>query len=201
MQAVWNVFTSAPVKNAAMPVNLEVFRDAWAAFPQPDITAFLSARSIDYSADSYEADNSANALSKAALGLGEYHTLYGSSDIDYIAFDATAGRQYTARTTLLRNGADTVIRIIAPNQTTVRINDNTNGANYAVFPFVPNNCDIWGECHENGFDINGFDILGSTASFTATATGIYYVEVKSSPNRPFSAGRYGSYTLTITSSP
>lgn len=198
MQAVWDAFTSNYLKTAMVPVNLEVFWDAWNSLAKPDITAILAERSILYSADSYEAlsDNSPNPSRKAATGSTENHTLYGSTDVDYIAFDATVGQPFTVKTAAIKNGADTVISIIAPDLVTaVTTNDNTNGANYAVSPFVPNNCDpSTGECHENGFDI-----LGSTASFTAAAAGTYYVEVKSSPSRPLSAGRYGGYSLTITS--
>jgi len=178
-----------------MPVNLEVFWDGWYVLGKPDITNVLSERSILYSADSYEADNSNNPLRKTVVnGLAENHTLYGSGDVDYIAFDATtSNQQFTVRTTALNNGADTYIRIIASDLTVLASNDNTSGASYTNS--VPNNCDmVTGVCHENGFDI-----LGSTASFTATVSGIYYAEVKSSPNRPLSAGRYGGYSLTITS--
>ena len=199
MQAVWDVFTSNYIKTAtqpAMPVNLEVFWDEWNLLAKPDITAILSARSINYSADSYEAtsDNSPNPLRKATLAQPEIHTLYGSTDVDYIAFDAVTTQTYTVKTTGLNNGADTVISIFASGQTTaVASNDNTNNANY--YNSVPNN--YYSPTGE--FRDNGNDILGSTASFTPAATGTYYVEVKSSPNRPLSAGKYGGYTLTITS--
>lgn len=197
-QAVWDAFSSGYLKTVAKPVSFEVFWEAWNFLGKADISAILSERKIVYSADSYEAtgDNSPSVSRKAALGVNEAHTLFGKGDVDNIAFDAMAGLTYTVKTSALKNGADTYIRMIAPDQlTTVLSNDNINGANYSAYPFVPNNCD-WttGECHENGSDI-----LGSTASFTATASGTYYVEVKSSPNRPLSAGEYGEYLLTITS--
>lgn len=194
MQAVWDTFSSNFIKTTTAPVNMEVFWDGWNSLGKPDISAILGGRSIRYLADSYEAlpDNTANVSRKASLNTGEPHTLFGSADIDYVAFDVTSGTSYTAKTTKLTNGADTVIRIIAPGSVVIASNDNTNGMNYVNG--VPNNCDMWGECHENGFDI-----LGSSASFTATASGTYYVEVKSSPNRPLSAGKYGDYLLTVTS--
>ncbi|MBI4745207.1 MAG: hypothetical protein HY786_01335 [Deltaproteobacteria bacterium] len=193
MQAVWEVFIY--IKVVTTPVNLEAFWDGWNSLGKTDITATLSERSIKYSSDIFEAsnENSPNILRKAVVGQAEEHTLYSSGDMDYIAFDAIEGQAYTSETAALVNGADTYIRIIAPDKTAVVAdNDNTSGKSYANS--VPNNCDAEGECHENGFDI-----LGSTASFTATATGTYYVEVKSSPSRPLSAGRYGGYSLTITS--
>lgn len=199
MQAVWDVFASNNLKSATTPVNLEVFWDAWNSLGNPDITTTFIDRLIWYSADNYESANedTPNNLRKAVVnGSSENHTLYGSGDVDVIAFDALLGQPITLTTSALRNGADTYIRILAPDATTVvASNDNTNGANYAVSPFVPNLCDyVDGVCHENGYDI-----LGSTASFSAAATETYYVEVSSSASRPLSAGRYGEYRLTITS--
>ena len=196
MKAVWDTFTSVNIKNATTPINFEVFWNAWKTVVNVDITAILSDRLIIYSADTYEAigDNTPNSLRKAVIGVAEDHTLFGNGDIDNIAFDATtAGQTITVRTTALKNGADTVISIIAPGSSVIAANDNTNGLNYANS--VPNNCfGVPAECHENGSDI-----LGSTVKFTATAVGTYYVEVKSSPNKPLSAGQYGGYSLTITS--
>jgi hypothetical protein len=198
MQAIWDTFSSSYFKNAVIPVNLEVFGDAWNSLVQADIAAIFSERMISYYADSYEvtSDNLPAISRKLAVGANENHTLFGSADIDNIAFDAVAGQTYTVKTSALKNGADTYIRIIAPDQlSTVVVNDNSDGADYSLYPFVPNRCNLMtGECHENGFDI-----LGSAASFTATASGTYYVEVQSSPSRPLSAGQYGDYLLTITS--
>jgi hypothetical protein len=198
MQAVWDTFSSSYMKTVTTPVNLEIFWDAWSSSGKPDITSIVSERLVSYYADPFEAvaDGLPNASRKLAIGANEYHTLFGNGDIDYVAFDAIAGQTYTVKASALRNGADTFIRIIAPDQTTKVVdNDNKNGASYSLYPFVPNNCDIMsGECHENGFDI-----LGSTASFTATVSGTYYAEVQSSPSRPLSAGRYGDYQLTVTS--
>lgn len=195
MQAVWDTVVSAPIKQATTPVNLEVFWDGWNLLGKADVTPILNARSITYSADVYEVgDNNFSNQRKAVIAQAESHTLFGSGDVDYIAFDAMAGQQYTIRTTSIKNGADTVVRVFAPDQATiVASNDNTNGLIY--LNSVPNNCD-WntGACHENALDI-----LGSTAVFTPNVTGLYYVEVQGSVNRPLSAGRYGNYTLTITS--
>ena len=190
MQNVWDTFAS--IQTATSPVNLEVFWDAWNFANKPDIAAILAERQIKYSADSYEGDNSPNSSRKATAGVGENHTLYGSTDIDYIAFDANANQQYTIKTTALKGGADTFISIIKPDLTVATTNDNANNVSYTNS--VP--CPLYSndECHENGYDI-----LGSTKIFTPIATGTYYVEVKSSLNRPLSAGKYGEYSLTITS--
>lgn len=193
IQAVWDAFSSSYVM-AATPVNAEVFWESWNSLGKADISAILNERLIKYSADQYEAsgDNAPNPGRKFANG--ESHTLFGSGDIDVIAFDAIAGQTYTIKTSTLRNGADTYVTVIAPDQiTVVANNDNQNNVDYSLYPFVPNNCDMYGECHENGFDI-----LGSVATFTATSSGTYYAEVKSSQKRPPSAGKYGEYVLTIT---
>jgi hypothetical protein len=195
MQTVWDTFTSASIKQAITPVNFELFWDSWNLLGKADVTPILNARSITYSADLYEVvDNVINSQRKAVNAQVESHTLFGSGDIDYIAFDVLAGQQYTIRTTAIKNGADTIVNVIAPDQVTiVASNDNTNGMSY--LNGVPNNCDRnTGVCHENALDI-----LGSTASFTATVSGVYFAEVKSSTNRPHSAGKYGNYSLTISS--
>lgn len=193
IQAVWDAFTS--IKVALAPVNIEIFWDAWITLGNFNNTTILGSRSISYFPDSYEAvsDNVPDPLRKAVLGQAEAHTIFGSGDIDYIAFDAAAGQPFTVKTTAIKNGADTYISIIAPDKTTLLYNnDNSSGAVYTGA--VPSNCDQWGVCHENGNDI-----LGSSKTFTTTAIGTYYVKVESSPNRPLSAGKYGDYSLTITS--
>lgn len=196
MQSVWDAFSSSYLNTLAVPVSFEAFWEAWNALGKADITAVLNERWISYYADSHEAqsDNIPNASRVLAVGASEFHTLYGSGDVDVVAFVASAGQTYTVRTSTLRNGADTYLAVIAPDQTTVLVaNDNRNGADYSFYPFVPNNCDVYGECHENGYDI-----LGSTTTFTAALSGTYYAEVRSSPKRPLSAGKYGDYLLTIT---
>jgi len=195
MKDVWDAFSSNYVTASTAPVNLEVFWEGWNSLGKPGITFNLSARSINYFVDTYEAsnENAPNSSRKATVGQAESHTLFGSQDVDYIAFDATANTQYTVKTTALRNGADTFIRMLDTAQTQIATNDNANGISYAnSLPCTPDF--FTGECHANGNDV-----LGSRASFTAISTGTYYVEVKSSPNRPLSAGKYGDYSLTITS--
>ena len=76
-------------------------------------------------------------------------------------------------------------------------NDNSNLITYSDSEVPskknPNVCEpVNGPCHENGNDI-----LGSTIIFSASA-GTYYLKIYSSPTRPVSAGRYGTYNLTIT---
>jgi hypothetical protein len=131
------------------------------------------------------------------------HTLYGIGDLDYAVFTAGDGGRYIIKTENLLNGADTKLTLFNSDGTTPtpgtspgNPNDNANGATYTGF-MVPSDlfgCDYHEICHENGNDI-----LGSSLTFTASVPGNYYVKIESSPTRPISAGRYGTYTLKITS--
>jgi len=194
MQDVWDTFTSSNLTGSAEQVNLEVFFDAWNSLAKPSMVAYLSDRLINYSADAYEAagDNTISFPRVIVLNTTENHTLYGSGDVDYVAFNASPNTQYTIQTLNLKNGTDTFIEVLRPNQTSLITNDNANLQNYAGS--VPNNCSS-GICEENGYDI-----LASKATInTGSTSGTYYVKVTSSSNRPLSAGKYGDYTLKITS--
>jgi hypothetical protein len=214
MQDIWAVFTNFKA-NHTTPVNLELFWDQWHSLPATSVLSvdsIFTDRLVQYAPDGYETDDTSQ-LAHAYIGQPQVHTLYtspGASDADYIAFSAQSGKQYTIKTSNLLNGADTLITLFNSDGTTVtpvpppplnltgNPNDNANGAVYSgttvpsdVYPGTL--CDAYGICHDNGFDI-----LGSKLTFTAASTGTYYVKVQSSPTRPVSAGRYGTYTLTIT---
>ncbi len=205
MQPVWDVVASNYFKAVTTPVNMETFWDGWLFSRKPNaseiaqLQGIVSERSIFYQEDLYEAssdDATPTTRTPITIGsAGETHYLYkadGTPDKDVIPFTATAGTAYTITTSNLKNGADTYLRLLAPDGTTeVSANDNSNGLSYNTLPF---NCTPDGVCHENGSNL-----LASKISFTASADGKYFVEVSASPSRPVSAGRYGSYTLTITS--
>ncbi|HXY55603.1 MAG TPA: hypothetical protein VEM40_13120 [Nitrospirota bacterium] len=210
MQDVWAVITNFQA-NHPTPANLELFWDQWHSLlvtSALSIDSIFLDRLVQYTLDNYEPDNTWQSASVYAFGQPQEHTLYtspGASDIDYIAFNGQKGNQYTITTTNLLNGADTVITLLNSDGTTTTSgttppnpNDNANGTIYAGTT-VPSSvyrgtlCDAYGICHDNGFDI-----LGSRLTFTAASTGTYYVRVQSSSARPVSAGRYGTYTLTIT---
>jgi hypothetical protein len=135
--------------------------------------------------------------------VSQTHTLYSTSrgpilgDIDHGYFAVTAGSQYTITTSSLLNGADTYIRIFGPdnsNSTPIASNDNLSGLPYAA----PFNCDAnFGDCHENGNDLLASKIVLTSAM--TTTPGNYFIEVTSSSSRPLSAGRYGTYTMKVTS--
>ena len=133
------------------------------------------------------------------------YTIGGDGDVNYIRFSAEQGRSYTIKTSNLLNGVDTYITLLnsdqtttTPNTTTANPDDNANGTIYSsitvpsdVYPSI---CDSDGVCHENGYDI-----LGSYLRFSPISSATYYLKVQSSGTRPVSAGRYGSYSLLITS--
>lgn len=194
MSGIWDVFYNY-IRTASSPINLETFWDGWLARQSSNgsLSAIFNNRAIFYQQDSYETDNSPSSGRKATIGTAETHYLYNSSDVDFVAFDAVSGQSYTITTSNLKNGADTFIMLYNPDQTYTGLS-NENASNLLYTNSVPNNCDQWGICHENGYDI-----LGSQIGFTASATGTYFVGVVSSSNRPLSAGKYGTYTLKITS--
>jgi hypothetical protein len=206
MPAIWSVVTSSAYTSLPDPnytpnqITLETFWDVWIAGNDPSTAqAIFSERKIDYHSDLYEGDGSPNVARKYVPNTPEVHTLYPSADADYVAFNATASNSYTITTSNLRNGADTIIQVLAPDQNPIAgaTNDNANGKTYSgtVVPsdILPSLCDTYQVCHENGSDV-----LGSHISFTPPSSGTYFVKITTSPSRPISAGKYGTYTLTIT---
>ncbi len=211
MKPVWDVITSFSALNSSnfpLPdqVNLETFWDGWLQQNSPSGTSLqllqtiFSERKIDYKPDSFENpnDGSFNSAHKyVVLGTQEVHTLYPAGDADYVAFDVTSTTQsFTIRTNPVRSGAATIITLYGSNTIPVRTVDNSTPYSGSVPSiFVPSICDNLLVCHENRPDLLSSQISG----FTFPSPGTYYVNVTSSPDRPLSAGRYGSYTLSITS--
>jgi Bacterial pre-peptidase C-terminal domain len=203
MQDVWNVIASYTTGDS--PVSLETFWDRWNSKGYSSLQSIFSNRFIFYS-DLYS-DNTPGTAAFISLNTSITRNLYLAGDADYFAFSATSASQpFTITTSNLRNGADTIITLLnsdgttlTPDTTPANPNDNANGTTYSV-PSVPSGayprllCDSYGICHDNGLDI-----LGSRLTFAAANPGTYYVKIQSSPTRPVSAGRYGTYTLTITS--
>ncbi len=211
MQPIWNVITSDYFKTVTTPVNMETFWDGWLlarssnADEIKQLQDIYGERSIFYKEDSYEElgdDATPPARTTpftvcvgTASCAGETHYLFKADrttdDKDVISFTATAGATYTITTFDLKNGADTYLSLLAPDGT-MRFNDNSSGLSYTTPPL---NCDSPDKCPKNGNDL-----LASRIILAATAPrGKYFVEVRSSSSRPVSAGRYGSYTLKITS--
>ena len=196
MDAIWYVFADY-IPNSydlSLPVNIEALWDGWLTSEtaaSPDFPIFLgnfTSMEIDYYRDGFETDGSINPA--RTINSGESHTLYlnysaALRDFDYAAFDTVEGVSYTIKTTNLKNGADTTLRLFNPIGNPHKSNDNESGANHS-------SCDS--SCPDN----NG-TTLASKISFTAYTTGVFHAEVTTSNLRPDSAGRYGSYNLVLTS--
>jgi hypothetical protein len=201
MNNVWNVVTNFKLVIPTDPVNLELFWDRWLSIlgsgGLPTLNSLYSARSIVYQTDPWEPDDT--YLSASTYTAVQNRTLYSSpgiTDKDYVQISAIAGTTYTITTNSLFNGADTFLTLYSSTGVTVLTSDdNKNGTNIIYTP-----CSIDMSC-DNGFPMNNTTNLSSKITFTPASNGTYYVEVKSSPGRPTSAGRYGSYALIITHSP
>lgn len=193
MSSIWNVFYSYLPTVTTPTVNLEEFWDGWLSIRKPSgeeittLNGIYRERLIFYQEDEYESDETA--------GIGKIHYLYrtdGKADEDIMAFYATAGTTYTIETYDLKNGADTYLTLLNTDGTAVLDkNDNLDGISYS-------NCDDWGDCPANGVSENGVFPLSSKITFRPSFSGTYYISVKTSPDKPESAGRYGTYTLKIT---
>jgi fibronectin type 3 domain-containing protein len=204
---VWDVFIGIKsiLPPATDPVNLETFWDMWLSLKTPNpatlaqLNTVYSSRAIRYTPDTWEPNDTVAFASTFTINQSQTHTIYPftypGEDKDYYKFTVVSGKQYTISTTSLQNGCDTSMTILASDgTTTITANDNIGNVSYTA----PFNCatDVNGNfvCHENGNDL-----LASSVVLSSAMSGTYYVEITSSASRPRSAGKYGSYTLTITS--
>ena len=198
MQDVWSVIEDFKANPPATKVNLELFWDRWHSLPgtsAKNVDSIFSNRLITYSMeDAFSASTYTVGLSSPQI-----HTLYANGDADVVSFGTNTGQHYTITTDTILNGADTYVELyndplmIAP----IVSNDNTSGFNnwggQVPSYYYSGLCDPYGVCHDNGSNI-----LGSSVAFTSASAGPYFVKIKSSPSRPVSAGRYGTYTFKIT---
>ncbi len=203
-QDVWNVIADFKAHRPTTPVNLELFWDRWLAVNPADTVSALATsfagRSVLYTADTNTTPAAAATIVTDASTTG---SLYPAGNADYWSLSAVAGKAYTIGTSNLKNGADTFVKIFTPGQALLGSDDNANDVVYSGttlttrYPSRPSDidagiCDAYGSCHENGYDI-----LSSRLTFTAPASGTYLISVQSSTSPPISAGRYGTYTLTV----
>jgi hypothetical protein len=202
ISGIWDVFANY-IPQITDPVNLETFWDGWLSrqMANGSLATFFTSRSIFYQDDSFENDNSPSSVRKASIGASgeETHYLYktnSNTDVDIVAFDTTGGVTYDIETYDLKNGADTYLTVLAPDgSTTLSENDNYDGATYS-------DCDYYENCPINGKDQNNpVAPLSSRITFTPSASGTYYIKVTTSPDKPPSAGKYGTYSLKITVNP
>src|SRR3989338_9868649 len=178
---LWNIFLSAGFsgiwdvsKNylpTAAEASLEDFWYGWFARVHNSTlnpSSIFSARSIEYASDSYESDNNSSQAEAVNFGESLHHTYYPLGDEDWISFSATNGTTYTIETLSLTNGADTHLFLY-----------NTDGAT-----LITSN------------DDRSLTDKSSLMTWTATATGTYYVRSKAySDSGAISA--YGSYNIRV----
>jgi hypothetical protein len=201
MQNVWDVVADFRKNPPQTPVNLELFWDRWNDLPGTSsmpISAYFASRQIDYSADPFEPDGDDAFAAPYTPGSPQVHRFYPAGDVDFVSISTLTNQLYTVSTSDL-NGADTVVEVYNRNLALVASSDNANG--YASWVYaVPSGdpslglCDVYHVCHDNRPDV-----LASSKQFRAAYSGSYYVRIRSSSNKPASAGRYGTYTLSITS--
>jgi hypothetical protein len=103
-------------------------------------------------------------------GQEQHHTYYGISDVDYMAFNATAGEYYLAETFRLFQAADTVLDVISTDGLTVLATNDDYGSTTA-----------------------------SRLSWTAPATGKYYLRSRRFDGSSNYA-QFGSYDIRVVES-
>ncbi len=208
MAPLWTVLGNY-MPSITTPTNLEAFWDGWLA--TRSVTAeelgamrtIFNARQIFYQPDVHEADENADAGRKLAVNSAETHYLYrddGVADKDVVAFDVVAGNTYTVQTLGLRNGTDTWLRVRDAAGNTLSVGgqalENDDQYDSSAYFFTDSGPASCGEPRAH----NNTTALSSALTFTAPASGTFYVEVSSSPDSvPYpQAGRYGTYSLRIS---
>ena len=207
VQAIWDVYSNYMAHDTALPATLETFWDGWIAQRSPaadelaNLKTVFNERHVYYEHDNFEMDNYVGLYRKLDSCVdvdcdGETHYLYHEEldgDRDLVAFDARPGRTYTIETINLSNAADTFLRILDADGNVVfdatgamMVNDNRPGT---VFCGPYDN-----PCRVHNDDL----MLSSELTFKPAKNATYYAEVTSSPYRPASSGRYGTYTLQIS---
>ena len=195
MQDVWDIFMSFPAAVLpTKPANLELFWDQWLLTKSTStggitVQSIFEERQILYRDDAYEQDDSLVTAATITVGmLQSNRTLFLDGDSDYVRFTPQALTNYKIQTSSLRNGTDTYLELYNNLGALMSQNDNDN---------PPYTCNINLEiCHENGSDVLSSTITFGTSAITPT--GPYTIRVVSSPLKPASAGRYGTYNLLVT---
>lgn len=207
MPPIWDVFTNfLPTISSTLNhwVNLEAFWDGWLERRAPgagELSALQNiflGRQILYQPDSSEPNDDMGSAKLLTIGIASAdRTLYTSGtgttpDADYYLFTSTTNT-ITIQTSGLKNGTDTYLTLYNDAGTILDQNDNASGITWVR----GNNYDYF----SNGdyiYPLSDASTLASAITFKPAAAGTYYVRVTTSPGNVISAGRYGTYTLTIT---
>jgi hypothetical protein len=82
--------------------------------------------------DDYEPDNRRGSAQGLFVNSGQAHYLCGDGDVDWVWFDAVAGKPYHITTSDLASGVDTLMVLYAPDgETILEINDDYPGQGLA----------------------------------------------------------------------
>ncbi|MDH5301260.1 MAG: pre-peptidase C-terminal domain-containing protein [Gammaproteobacteria bacterium] len=198
MRAVWEVMQG--YMPSVAPANLEAFWDGWRAYQSPssdqlyNLEAILGSRKIYYQHDEHESDDSIGSSSLLDLNKIQTHHLYrrdGQTDNDVVKMNLQAGKTYEIKTFGIRNGGDTHLRLL--NADGAVLAENDDAADAPAYVAYDSRCRI-SRITNNG------DALASKISFTPSQSGVYYAKVRTTedPVPHPSAGRYGSYSITVT---
>lgn len=196
MAAIWRVLEGyLPI--AQGPVNLETLWDGWLVLNPPGgailtLENLWGAREIFYRNDEFEDQDDPNAPRLLSPGSSEWRTLYGPGDVDIAAVYLTAGQSVVIRTSELGNGADTELRLYAPDGSLAAVNDDD--------PAAPPHWDYDPLCAEYRAINDGLRLV-SRVEFTAVQSGVHRIEVSTTRDpEPYpSTGRYGHYWLHVES--
>lgn len=204
MPKIWDVFMNYfPV--SGYPTSLPVFwdgllsSDLYSSSELAELESIFAERRVYYQLDASEADNT---LASATIqNVGDVpvvtHTIYNDElvgDVDFITFQAQAGKTYSISTIDLYNGIDTAIRLLNEQGDVLAENDDADPEAYYQFDY----------------DVGAYRIsnsptaMASKIEFTAAETAQYYIEVtfadKKSSTYDF-VGHYGSYKVSIVEVP
>lgn len=165
-------------------------------------------------------DTFQEATSIAVDGSSQHHTLFPEGDVDHVSFMPTVGESYRVETFRLANGADTYLEILYESAAQGLIplkngngqlikNDNVNNLNFKndnrcatissdtdtgglIGPFCPNDDTVL----PAKVEIRDFAVPTDCKLTESTCT--LYARVSRSPDAPPSAGRFGSYDISVT---
>ncbi len=162
----------------ALHMGRDLYGELWATI--------LKGRDIELSPDTYETDGE----KKLDVGERQHHTLYsmeGGKDVDRVPFEARQRETYHLVTSNLTNGADTFLSVVdASGQRIMGLaNDNRNAVRYDTV------CSV--SCPKNDTMILSSSLIFTWPNVATTL----YAEVRHAPDAPPSAGRFGSYDLSL----
>lgn len=205
---LWSAFTVLGENDHTLS-NFESFWDAWNTQPEADPAVdlpILQERGIDYSQDGSDMasdpdDDSFVTATDLDLTGRNFYKGIDEADTDVVPLPVTAGQLYRVETYGLLNGADTFLRILASNGTSVRYDGSGNPLENDNHDEDENPVDYVSESMLQTMNLNDGCSLASHIEFTATSTETLYIAVSPPAQVPLFAGRYGGYSLAVIENP